>query len=163
MSSLVALQISLVLLTTTLTGLAVFAYQAHWRKVLALAMFVGLVGIGYAAMISLLGRPKPIAFERFHGQINTKGGGAIVIARTVVEKKAIYIWVKADGASEPIAYKLPWSLETAKQLEKASREAQANGTRIRLREGKEKSSLKSGWVFYAPPPLALPAKSRGGS
>lgn len=112
----------------------------------------------YAGFVDLLSKPKSVTME----WVMTSVPEASVLAATMRERQAIYLWIKFDDIPEPRAYVLPWSLETAKQLQRAMRQAQANGTGVRMRRPFEANTESSELVFYAEPQPALPPKGSNG-
>ena len=69
------------------------------------------------------------------------------------------LWLRFDGIPEPIAYVLPWNMETAKQLQQAMHQAEADGTVVRMRRPFESDRDPNESLFYAEPQPALPPKT----
>ncbi len=82
-----------------------------------------------------------------------------VLGANMREGEAIYLWLQFDEAPEPRAYVLPWSLETAKQLQRATGRAEAQGTAVRMRRPFESEPDPNAPLFYAAPQPPLPPKT----
>ena len=78
----------------------------------------------------LMTGPKPHYLE-------VKTGETALLAHSWVEGEAIYLWVRWPGDAEPRSYRLPWSEETAEQIEQAQEELQRDGgeTIVEFQEG----------------------------
>lgn len=114
------------------------------------SMVLLLSALGASAAVSrTLGFAMPIEWEMFPP-------GELELAAPPVfdEGTAIYLWVKTpDG---PKAYRAPWSLEAAKQLFAAQREAEASGTGVRIEGMFDEQDGEL--VAHSIPPAALPLK-----
>lgn len=123
---------------------------------LVFALFIPLTFLGWS---DLLSRPKPARQE----WLMREAAEANVIAGTYREGVAIYLWLELDGVDEPRAYELPWSQSMAEQLEKAQREAEGNGTGVRMRLPFEQSlDPRDPPQIYALPQQAMPPKPPAG-
>jgi len=120
----------------------------------ALATTIVFLPLACASMAGLLGKPKPteLAWWLEHGS------EATVLASRIEEDEAIYLWLQLPDVAEPRAFALPWNRETAEQLQAAQCEAEANGTRLRMRLPFERSLEDRAPKFYALPQPALPQK-----
>jgi hypothetical protein len=125
-----------------------------WRRTASVATFVCLIAVVYAGAIEMTSRPKPVSLE-WRGIEE-----ASLIGATMKEGEAIYVWLQIDGAAEPRAYTLPWSMEGAQELQQAMSEAETNGTAVRVMKPFESSLDGSEPKFYAMPQPALPEKTR---
>jgi hypothetical protein len=142
-----------------LLGAFIFGVLPHGglaRRALSAGMFVALIALVYGGGIELLGRPKPLRLEW------RPSAEAKVLSAVPVEDEAIYLWLDMPGAPEPRAYVLPWSLQQALQLQKATSEAEANGTGVRMSLPFEGGLDSREPKFYAMPQPALPAKDYEG-
>jgi hypothetical protein len=83
---------------------------------------------------------------------------ATVLGNSMVEDKAIYLWLQLDGVKEPRAYELPWDRRTAEQLQTAARAAAEQQSALRMRLPFERSLDDRDPRFYALPQPALPPK-----
>jgi hypothetical protein len=109
----------------------------------------------YAALVDLLGRPKPLALA---GSERSAIAQARVIAAQLVEDEVIYLWLQVDGAEEPRAYALPWTESAARELHEMRRRSEAEGTELRVREVSDGGDAEGGMRFHALPRRALPPK-----
>ncbi|MFQ5624344.1 MAG: hypothetical protein ACE5FS_13230 [Paracoccaceae bacterium] len=149
MFALFVFQVLAALATGGLALIAIRGTAGFPAKLAALALLAGIVGLGYTAFAELLGRPKPARFE----WLASFGEEVPVIASLAVEDEAIYLWLQLpedDGA--PRGYRLPYSLENAKKLQQARREAERRHGTYSLRRNDGE------WVFSAKPPPPLPPK-----
>jgi hypothetical protein len=128
----------------------------HWQRTASAALFMLLVAVVYGGSAELLGRPKPLRLEWRDPQ------HAQVLGSSMRENEAIYVWLQFDDGSEPRVYRLPWSIETAQQLQTATQEGEANGTGVQMTMSASDSGLDPREPkFYAVPQAPLPDKNYG--
>lgn len=111
-----------------LASIAIWAPRATFVRtaaVIATAMFVPLT---YLGMNELLSKPKPMAQE----WANKNVAEATVLGVSLDEGKAIYLWLRLDGALVPRYYMLPWQPNVAERLQKMVEEAIEKGATIRI-------------------------------
>jgi len=154
MSLLNQLFLAAALLASALAVIAVRAPGRLPRKILALALSLGLLPMGYLAFAELLGRSKPVALEWWLNQ----SPEAIVQGSMMLEGEGIHLWLLLDGRAEPRGFVLPWDQATAQALQDALEEAERNDTGVRMRLPFEPSWDSREPQFYALPQPALPAK-----
>ena len=154
MDHLMYLFTAVVLIAAALVGITVWAPRAVWIKVSALVLAAVLMATAYVGLVELLGRPKPVEFEWAMKRVPE----ATVLGVSMRENESIYLWLQFDGEPEPRAYALPWRMELAKQLDRAMRQAEANGTAVRMRGPFESAHDPNEPMFYAEPQPALPPK-----
>lgn len=130
---------------------------ARWVSGAALAAVAATLAAAYAGGATLLGRPKPARLEI----VAQADQDAQLAGAYYVEGEAIYLWLLREGEEAPRAYALPWSQETAEDLQRARGEAQANGTQVQVRGTLQPRSPDSRVQFYAPPQPPMPAKVAG--
>jgi hypothetical protein len=141
-------------LAGALASISVWAPRRLAVKVLALAgvaLFLPAVYTGFAQLLAL---PKPVALEWW--QANAEE--ATVLAASLREDEAIYLWLQLRGVEEPRAYALPWHRDLAEQLQAAQREAEESQTQVQMRLPFEDSLEDREPKFYATPQPQLPAK-----
>jgi methionine-rich copper-binding protein CopC len=141
-------------LAASLAAISVWSHRKLWAKlaaVLATALFIPTIYLSYS---DLLSRPKPASLEWW----NRDASEATVVSAKLREGEAIYLWIEMADADEPRAYKLPWHQELAKQLYGAQREAEAMGTKVRMRSPFKDQTEEQEAVFYALPQPPLPSK-----
>lgn len=144
-----------VTLAAFLTAISIWSHRKLWAKicaVVATALFIPTVYLSYA---DLLSRPKPASLEWLHRDASE----ATVVGSKLREGDAIYLWIELADAAEPRAYRLPWEQELAKQLHGAQREAEANGTKVRMRMPFKERADEVEPLFYAMPQPPLPPKT----
>ena len=154
MNTLMYLFVAVVIVATGLVMLVIWSHHAVRAKVGALALGAALMGAGYVGFTELMGQPKPAQLE----WLRSASSQGKLLASEIREGEAIYIWVRFDDNAEPVAYKVPWSQETAKRLHEASREGHERGTDVRLRWGGKDESDSTEMIFYAEPQPSLPPK-----
>ncbi len=155
MDHLMYLFTAVVLIAAALAGIAVWAPRALRIKISALALAALLMPTGYASLVDLLGKPKSVTMEWTRRAVQQ----ATVLAASMRENQAIYLWLQFDDNPEPRAYVRPWNLEVANQLQKAMRQAKAEGTTVRIRRPFAPDSDPNTQLFYAEPQPTLPPKS----
>ena len=158
MNNLVDLFAPAVALATVLASIAIWAPRKAWIKVGAVAAAALFMPLAYTAFAGLLGKPKPVQLE----WVLRTAPEATVIAASVHEGEAIFLWLRLDDVAEPRAYALPWSRAVAEQLQAAQREAEHNRNGVRMTMPFETGTDGVEHRFYAAPQPALPAKDRGG-
>lgn len=124
----------------------------------ALATTIVFLPLAYGSMAGLLGKPKPTGLAWW----SDNGAEATVLASRIEEDEAIYLWLQLPDVSEPRAYVLPWNRDAAEELQDAEREAQENGTQLKMRLPFEPSLEDRERKFYALPQPALPRKPHPG-
>lgn len=143
-----------------LLGLFVFwvlPRGSFWRRSASVGLFIALIAVVYAGAIEMMSRPKEARLE--WRSINN----ATLLGASLKEGEAIYVWLEVQGADEPRAYALPWSMEQAEQLQQAMSEAEANGTGVVVSDLFERSLDTGEPKFYAQPQPALPPKQTSGN
>ncbi len=155
MDSLIYLFASLVVLSTALAGITIWAPRALAIKLAALGISASLLPVAYLSLAELLGRPKPVDLEWNKAVL----ADANVLATELREGEAIYIWIQAKGTMTPRAYALPWDLNVARELYTAQQTAQSQGAPLRIRRKDSNLSNESlEPMFYAAPQPDLPSK-----
>jgi hypothetical protein len=139
-----------------LASIAIWAPRATFVRsaaVVATAMFVPLT---YLGMNELLSKPKPMAQE----WANKNVAEATVLGVSLDEGKAIYLWLRLDGALVPRYYMLPWQPNVAERLQKMVEEAIEKGATIRIMNPFTRRSFQDlGQLnMEIVPPPALPHK-----
>ncbi len=157
MDHLIYLYAAVVVTGTGLAFIAIWAPRALMLKVSALILAGLLMLTGYAGLVELLGRPKPASMEWAQAAVPE----ATVLGARLKEGEAIYLWLEWDGGSEPRGYVLPWRRPAAEALQRAMREAEADGTRVRMSRPFERDRPQHEAMFYAEPQPARPPKRPG--
>lgn len=124
------------------------------RGILVLAIVQ--IALFYVATADLLGRPKPVSVELLSGRLDRSE----VLAHHLRQGKAIFVWLRPEIGDDPISYRLPWSERTARDLHKATQQAEEGGGTVQLTMpvdgGTEGGEPSVGWT----PPIAPPPKQR---
>jgi len=146
-----------VVLASLLAGIGIWSPRNYWMKACAVATATLLFGAGYSSLVAMLSLPKPVGFEWAHRHLPD----ATVLAASIREGEAIYLWLGMAGVAEPRAYVLPWDRRVAEQLQSTMDEAEANGSGVRMTTPFEPSQDAREPKFYAMPQPAPPAKDYG--
>ena len=96
-----------------LASLAIWAPRLPWVRIGALAIATLLIPISYIQFVEFLSRPKPRSME----WMQRNAAAAEVLAVSLAEGEAIYMWLRLNGEREPRYYKFPWDLRLAEKLE----------------------------------------------
>lgn len=119
------------IVATAALAFTAIAAPIHWtRRLVLVGILPVALGLGGWIMLALMTGPKP-------HYLVVKTGEAALLAHTWVEGEAIYLWVRWPGEAAPRSYRLPWSEETAEQIEQAQAAEQRDGgkTVVEFREG----------------------------
>lgn len=155
MTSLATFAIAAGLLAALLANIAIWSPRRLRIKLAALAAAACFLPLAYGGFAELLGRPKPLALEWKRSDL----GDAAVLGARLDEGEAIYLWLGLEQLPEPLSYVLPWDEDLAKQLHAAQRQAEEQGTDLRMRGPFETSTEKDEPLFYALPQPAPNPKS----
>jgi hypothetical protein len=156
MSELTTLFAGLGGLAFVLANIAIWSPRRLRVKLGALITAAVFLPAAYLSLSEMLSRPKPVGKEWVRREI----AEATVLGSQMQEGRAIYVWLAMEGVEEPRAYALPWDEKVARQLHGARRNAEASGTRVKMRMPFEQSLDRRDRIFYAasqPPP---PEKQR---
>ena len=145
----------LIAVACLLAAVAIWSPRGRAVKVLALGLAATSLPLGYGALAELLSQPKPTSLE----WVQRSADEAVVLSAQMQEDQAIYLWLAFAPDTPPRAYALPWSLETAKQLQQALKQAENDGTRVKMNRPFAPKALGER-VFYAEPQQDLPPKPR---
>ncbi|MGH6898429.1 MAG: hypothetical protein ACREJ5_18065 [Geminicoccaceae bacterium] len=137
-----------------LASISIWAPRRLVVKLLAIAGVTLFLPVAYAGFAQLLALPKPVALEWW--QANAEE--ATVLAASLREDEAIYVWLQLQGVDEPRAYALPWQRDLAEQLQAAQRQAEESQTQVQMRLPFEDSLDDREPKFYAMPQPQLPGK-----
>ncbi len=143
-------------LAFVLANIAIWSPRKLRVKMGALATAAIFLPAAYMSLSEMLSRPKPVGSEWVRREL----AEATVISAQMVEGEAIYVWLGLEGVKEPRAYTLPWDEKTARQLHGARRNAEASGTKVKMRNPFEQSNDKRERLFYAAPQAPPPEKQR---
>lgn len=144
----------IVLLAAALAAIGIWSRRRLWIKVAGVAAAMLFMPAAYAGLVGLLSKPKPVDLEWAQAHLRE----ATVLGATLEQGRGIYLWLKLDGIEEPRSYILPWDTELAQQLQDAMREAEENGTGLKMRLPFERSLDPHEPKFYALPQPAMPPK-----
>ena len=155
MENIPALYLAFVLLAALLAIVTVWSRRRLLPKLFAVAALIAMVSLNYTALVNLLGRPQPmesIASASIEDD-------AVVLAASIDEGNAIYLWLRAEQERQPRYYRLDWDMETAIALKKAMDQS-TRENRLLMMNPDYESSLegKKEPLFYALPPERLPLK-----
>lgn len=157
MDSLTYIFAGAVVLAATLASIGIWAPRRLWLRLSAVGASVALMVVGYAALVDLLSRPKPVDME----WLESAQDEATVVSAQLHEGEAIYLWLKLDGVTEPRAYQMAWNRELAQQLQEAQDQAGDAEDGVKVRRPFSRNSLQDDDepVFYATPQEAPQPKT----
>jgi hypothetical protein len=141
-------------LAALLASISIWAPRRLAIKGTALATATLFLPVAYLSFVDLLSKPKPVDLEWWLVEAEE----ATVLGSALREDEGIYLWLQLPNAAEPRAYRLPWSRETAEQLQGALREAEEQAGQLQMRRPFESSLDDQEPMFYARPQPALPPK-----
>jgi hypothetical protein len=156
------------LAAAALATIAAWAPRRLLPKLAALAVFALFLPLGYAALVDLLSRPKPVSAAWWERR--AAGEEATVLAGRIREDEGIYLWLELPGTPEPRAYRLPWDRERAQELQDALRAAGERGADVKVRRpfgaaaapsaaaGGDPAGAAEEPMFYPEPQPPLPEK-----
>ena len=140
---------------TTAVGLAMLAIYAPRPtrvRVIGTCVVVLFIPTVYFQFTELLSKPKPIAFEWYERE----RAKVEVLAVSLHEGEAIYLWLQFPDSREPRAYVAPWNVKVAEKFEKVLEEAVKQDGKVEMRDPFSKRSLQD-WgdlsVEIIPPPI----------
>ncbi len=139
-----------------LASIAVWAPRAAWIRIVAVAVAVAMMPLGYAALAGLLAKPKPHQLVWFERQVEE----AEILGASFSEGKAIYLWLRLEGMVEPRFYVLPWNKKTAEALEDDMEQAARKQGRLKVIKPftNDQYAQKGGLNIEIIPPPTLPMK-----
>lgn len=153
MDILIYVFIAATLATAALASLAIWAPRRTWVRMSALIVAACFIPISYVQFVELLSKPKPRSFEWFERNVDE----AEILAVSLKEGKAIYMWLRLDGALEPRYYEFPWNLKLAERLEEDIDTAATRSHRLVLKNPFERrqdgETLGDLNIRIVPPPL----------
>jgi len=121
-----------------LASIAIWAPRATFVRSAAVVATAVFIPLTYLGMNELLSKPKPMAQE--WADKNT--AEATVLGVSLDEGKAIYLWLRLDGARAPRYYVLPWQASAAERLQKLVDEAIEKEATVRILKPFTGNSLK---------------------
>ena len=140
---------------TTAVGLAMLAIYAPRPtrvRVISSCVVVLFLPTVYFQFTELLSKPKPIAFEWYERE----RAKVEVLAVSLHEGEAIYLWLQFPDSGEPRAFVAPWNVKVAEKFEKVLEEAVKQDGKVEMRDPFSKRSLQD-WgdlsVEIIPPPI----------
>ena len=137
-----------------LASIGIWSPSRLMVKIGALTTVALFLPASYVSFSDLLSRPKPVSLEWLQSGMSE----AVVLGADLHEDHAIYVWLRMDDVEEPRAYMLPWTQKSAEQLFGAQRQAEADGTQVRMRNPFDNGDENAEPVFYAQPQQPLPPK-----
>jgi len=152
MENLIYVFAATIAVAAALASLAIWAPRLPWVRISAVVAATLLIPISYIQFVEFLSRPKPQSMEWLERDTDA----AEILAVSLAEGEAIYMWLRLSGELEPRYYKFPWDLNTAEQLEEDMETAAAKHGKLVLRnpfENRRQSEAGDLNVEIVPPPL----------
>ena len=122
------------------------------RGWMILAFFVFFLIMSFGQYFTLLSHPAPLSWKAFGSEKSQ------ILGHYTIEDEGIYLLVLKPSEVEPSYYVLPWDRKTAEELQKALKEAEANGTGVEMQWPEEGSLERREPMFHALPQPAMPPK-----
>ena len=119
-----------VLLATLLAVVAIWAPRRTPPRAASVVLALILIPGSYIALTEILGNPKPMAHEWWGDRVSD----AVLLGTSMDEGRAIYLWVKIDGETQPRYYQLPWRAKMAERLQEVTDEAIRSRGRIEIKD-----------------------------
>jgi hypothetical protein len=147
---------ALIGVAAVLASIAIWAPRATFVRTAAVVATAFFVPLAYLAMNELLSKPKPMTQEWADRNV----AEATLLGVSLEEGKAIYLWLRLDGALAPRYYVLPWQTNVAERLQKLVEEAIEKGATVRIMNPFTRKSFQDlGQLnMEIVPPPALPRK-----
>ncbi len=144
-----------VLVGCVLALLAIWSRRRLGVRHVAIGMLLALALTSYSALIDLLGRPLPFRYA----DVDELTGDAVVLAASIDEGIAIYLWLRMPDQRQPAYYRMAWNQEAAVSLKKALERSYRDNSTVMMNPNYE-TSLEIGKepLFYILPPERLPLK-----
>ena len=143
-----------VIVAAVLANISIWAPRKMWIKLSALAAAAMIMPLTYGSVSELMSRPKPASLEWARRHVKETN----LLAASLQEGAAIYLWLRVPDSDEPRAYRLPWNKNLAKQLQKAQRQASKTKQGVRVRRPFDGTNDPRKRMFYAAPQRSLPQK-----
>lgn len=139
-----------------LSSIAIWSPREAWIRIVAAALAIAMMPLGYMAFAGLLSKPKPRQLAWLERNVEK----AYILGASFSEGKAIYLWLRLEGVDEPRYYALPWSQRTAEQLQDEIEEAtKKNGGIMVIKPfTNDQFAQKGGLNIKIVPPPMLPMK-----
>ncbi|MEM7292356.1 MAG: hypothetical protein AAF420_03015 [Pseudomonadota bacterium] len=155
MENIPALYLLYLLLGCLLAVVAVWSRRGVWIRAGAVGLLIALVALNYLALVNLLGRPQPIE-SIASAEIE---GDAVVVAATIEEGTAIYLWLRHPRELKPHYYRMDWDQDAAMALKQAMAESLQENSSVMMKPHYEQSLEEDKEpLFYAMPQERLPLK-----
>lgn len=129
MDSLIYLFVALVFISGLLASIAIWAPRRTLPRAFSVILVLLIVPLSYLTILELLSKPKPMNFELFADNIQE----AEVLGVSLDEGRAIYLWLRLDGAIEPRYYILPWRQQLAEKLQSLIDDAITEDGSVKIR------------------------------
>ena len=139
-------------IAATLATIAIWAPRQTRIRVIAIIVTALFIPVVYIQTLEMLSKPKPTSFEWYQ----RARAEATVLGVSLDEGKAIYLWLRPEGSTEPRYYVVPWSVRLAEKLEEAVEDAVRTNSTVVLKNPFFKRSFEE-WgdlnVTIVPPAL----------
>lgn len=130
MEALFYLFIAALLVAALLATIAIWAPRRALLRGAAVVLLAAFVPLSYLVYTEVLSKPKPISHEWWRRHVES----ATLLGTSLDEGRAIYVWLRLEGVSEPRYYVLPWRQALAERLQQATDDAIASNGRIEIRD-----------------------------
>ena len=140
-----------------LASISVWSKRPLLIRSIAVLLLGFIAAAGQASLKEWLGRPALLSEKDLSS--NKFGESATVIAASIEQGEAIYLWLRLDYHPEPKYYKMAWQEKMGNELKEVLEQSQKNNTDVTLEFGYEKSlDSDQEFLFYEAPRERLPLK-----
>ena len=155
MENIPLLFVTFVLIGCVLASIAIWSRKKLFVRISAVIALALLMALNYGALRDLLGLPKPVP----QNKISDFEKDAVVLAASIDEGLAIYLWLRHPDQRQPRYYRMEWDQDAAIALKKAMDQSTRNNSTVMMNPNYE-SSLETNKepLFYALPQERLPLK-----
>jgi hypothetical protein len=148
-------------ITLVLAALAWLAVAGRTRwsvRAGAVGILIFCIGLGFATVPELLGRPKPVG----QAWLEENEPQSRLLAARMEPEVGIYLWLLFPGEAAPRAYEVRWQKKLAEKIDAAMSEAARRGLDVVINAPMSKWALFDAGDFPVTivPPSPLPQKSR---
>ncbi|MXZ81380.1 MAG: hypothetical protein F4Z15_08505 [Gammaproteobacteria bacterium] len=143
------------LLAGLLAAIAIWSRRKIGPRAAAVMVLLLLVLAGYFSLENLLGRPQHFS----HAVSDRPQEDSTVLAASLDEDNAIYLWIRHPGTSQPRYYRMEWDHDAAISLKRAIDQSLRDNSSIMIDLEYEPSlEVREMPQFYNLPPPRLPRK-----
>ena len=127
-------------------------FASRFARALIVAVFVASTAFAYTAGLNNLSKPRPAVGDYLDGNLLS---GSTILSYYLIKDKAIYMFLRVPGVSEPRYYEFPWSKKMASALDKEFRLKGRKSARLEEADSRYPDQT---WQVHPAPVKKLPLK-----